>query len=77
MGASDTVSFLYCPGDLTGSPTGGPDGKVDIKDLATVAKLYGVSCPDSRYNSTMDMNDDCKIDIKDLAMIAKQYGKTC
>ncbi|MCK4482740.1 hypothetical protein KAU55_05900, partial [Candidatus Bathyarchaeota archaeon] len=49
-------------------------GEVDIKDIAAIAKLYGVNCPDPRYNPNMDITCDCKIDIKDIAIAARNYG---
>ncbi len=65
-------------GDVAGIgtyPNTLPDGKVDIKDLAAIAKCYGANYPDPRYYTNYDLNGDGKIDIKDLAMAAKNYGK--
>lgn len=53
-----------------------PDGKVDIKDLASIAIGYGQSVGQPKYVSNNDLNSDGKIDIKDLALAAKNYGKT-
>jgi len=67
-------------GDVSG-PTGVPDGKVDIRDLAAMAKIYGINYPDPRYDSNLDLTGptpgvaDGKIDIRDLAAAAKNYGK--
>jgi len=69
-------------GDITGPTTGVPDGKVDIRDLAAIAKIYGVYWWDPSYNINYDLTGfqlgvpDRKIDIKDLALVAKNYGKT-
>jgi len=66
-------------GDVAGGPgtfpSTTPDGKVDIKDLAVIAKCYGANYPDSKYYANYDLNSDRKIDIKDLALTAKNYGK--
>jgi hypothetical protein len=69
-GGSIIVTMI---GDITG-PTGAPDGKVDIRDVAAVARLYGVNSPDPKYNPNCDSNDDGKIDIKDVSLVAKHYG---
>lgn len=61
-------------GDLTG-PDGWPDGKVDIRDVAVVAKLFGIDHPDHRYNPNYDIIYDLKIDIKDVATVAIHYGE--
>jgi len=61
-------------GDLTG-PSGFPDGKVDIRDVAAVAKLFGVIYPNPQYVSNYDVNNDGKIDIKDVATVAKNFGQ--
>jgi hypothetical protein len=71
MGASDTVYFFYCIGDIT------KDKKVDGKDIAIVAKYYGTKCGDGKYYAPADLNDDCKIDGKDIAIVSKYYGKIC
>jgi len=68
-------------GDITG-PNGWPDGKCDIRDVALVAKLFGVNYPDPRYNPNCDLTGptpdlaDGKIDIRDIAIVAKNFGKT-
>ena len=67
-------------GDITG-PDGWPDGKVDIRDVATVAILYGVIYPDPRYDPNCDVTGpttgvpDGKIDIRDLALVALRFGE--
>ena len=61
-------------GDLTG-PNKWPDGKVDMRDIGSAARLFGVSFPDPYYNPNFDIDNDLKIDMKDIAEIAKQFGK--
>jgi len=69
------------PGDVTG-PLGVSDGRVDIRDLSAIAKLYGVSYPDPRYDIRCDLTGpipgvpDGKIDINDLAVVAQNFGET-
>ncbi len=68
-------------GDVNG-PTGWPDSKVDIRDLAAIAKIYGINYPDPKYNVNYDLTGftpgvpDGKIDVKDLALAAKNFGMT-
>lgn len=52
------------------------DSKVDIKDIATVARAYGSHNPDPSYNPDADIFRDGKIDIRDLAFTARHYGET-
>lgn len=66
-----TVSII---GDITG-PYGVPDGKVDIRDVAAAARLFGVQYPNPNYNPNYDMNGDGKIDIKDISTVAKHFGE--
>jgi hypothetical protein len=57
-------------GDLNG------DGKVDIMDIAIVAKAYGSIPGDPNWNPVADINGDGKVDIMDIAIVAKHYGET-
>jgi hypothetical protein len=71
------------PGDING------DRKVDMKDVAAVAKAYGsaLSSADGWYwhsprksccphSPNCDINDDGKIDLKDYSVTTKNYGKS-
>jgi len=60
--------------DITG-PNGWPDGKCDMRDIGTVARLFGVNYPDPRYNPNCDVIYDLKIDMKDIRAVAKHFGK--
>ena len=51
------------------------DMRVDIKDLAIVAKSYGTYPGLPKWNPYVDLNKDDKVDIKDLALVAKHYGE--
>ena len=61
-------------GDITG-PDGWPDGKVDMRDIGAVAKLFGVNYPSPRYNPNCDINDDGETDMKDIGIVAKHFGQ--
>jgi hypothetical protein len=40
------------------------DGKIDGKDIATIALYYGTSNSTQRWNPIVDVNNDGKIDGK-------------
>ncbi len=73
-------------GDITGGTPNVwdfiPDGKVNIKDIAVVANLFGVIYPDPRYEPNCDLTGptigvpDGKINIRDIALVASHYGET-
>jgi len=67
---TQTIMVTGLVGDLNG------DGKVDIKDIAIVAKAYGSYPGYPNWNPIADLNGDGKVDIKDVAIVAKQFGKT-
>jgi hypothetical protein len=62
-------------GDITG-PDGWPDGKCDMRDVGSVARLFGVDHPDPKYNPNFDVIYDHKIDMKDIGTIARHFGET-
>jgi hypothetical protein len=75
---TDGWVLIAMMGDVAGQgsfPNALPDGKVDIKDLATMAKCYGSTYPSPQYVGNYDLDGNGKIDIKDLALAAKNYGK--
>jgi hypothetical protein len=51
-----------------------PDGKVNILDIATVAKVFGKQVYQWGYDYNADVIDDGKVDIIDIATVAKAYG---
>jgi len=51
------------------------DGKVDIYDVAYVAKRFGSREGDPDYDPIADMNEDGIIDIYDVATVAKHFGE--
>jgi hypothetical protein len=62
-------------GDLTGPIPGVPDGKVDIIDIATVAKAFGSVPGTFNWNANCDVNNDGRTDIIDIALVAKHFGE--
>jgi hypothetical protein len=56
-------------GDVTG------DFKVDIIDIATIARAYGAYPGHQKWNPNADLDNNNKIDIIDIAKAAKNYGK--
>ncbi len=70
------IGVVGCYAVIT--PDTNRDGKVDIKDLAYVARSFG-SSPEhlsDRWNPMADLNADGRVDIKDLALVALYFGKT-
>jgi parallel beta-helix repeat protein len=57
---------VYVFGDVNG------DGKVDIRDIALLARAFGQTVPPA--NPDLDVNQDWKIDIRDIAVVAKHFG---
>jgi len=50
------------------------DGKIDIRDVSNVAKLFGMNYPNMKYNPICDIVFDWKIDIRDVSLVAKHFG---
>jgi subtilase family serine protease len=55
-------------GDLNG------DGKVNIIDIAIVAKAFGKKHGDPDWNPSADLNNDKVINIVDIAIVAREFG---
>jgi parallel beta-helix repeat protein len=62
-------------GDITGSPSGLPDGVCDISDVAYVASLFGMTSSKRGWQPNADVNNDGVIDISDVAIVAASFGK--
>jgi hypothetical protein len=58
-------------GDING------DGKVDIKDVSTVALAFGTFPGHPRWNPDADINLDGKVDIRDVSIVARRFGTGC
>jgi len=67
--ASNKITFeLELTGDLY------PDGKIDMRDIAIVAKAFGTVPGKPNWNPKADLNSDNKVDMKDIAIVAKLFG---
>jgi hypothetical protein len=66
--------IVSIPCDITG-PTGWPDGKVTMRDIAIVARAFGSKPGASNWNPNADINNDGKIDMKDVALAARNFGQ--
>ena len=60
---------VWGEGDLNG------DGLVNINDLFIVAKAFGSSMGDPKWNPDADVDGNAEINISDLFKVAKQFGK--
>jgi len=74
------VKDVSLVGDITGPTLFVPDGKVDIRDIALIAKYFGQTVPPAPPNCditgpTLGVPDG-KIDIRDIALAARNFGKT-
>jgi hypothetical protein len=66
--------IISIPGDITG-PNGWPDGVVNMRDIALVARCFG-STPGSPYwNPNADINNDGIVNMKDIALVARHFGQ--
>jgi hypothetical protein len=77
---STTSQFeVILVGDVTG-PDGEPDGKVDMRDIAFVAKQFGTQEGDPNWDPRADLTGpehmvpDGKVDMRDVAFVAKLFG---
>jgi hypothetical protein len=71
---SDGIVTIAMIGDLTG-PNNWPDGKVDIRDVSSVARAFGSYIGHPLYNPNYDIIYDGKIDMKDISTVARNFGK--
>ena len=71
---TDGVVAISIIGDITGL-SGTPDGKVDMYDIGSVARLFGAKYPDLDYNPNYDANDDGKLDMFDVGTVARHFGE--
>ena len=61
--------------DVTGPITGEPDGKVDMRDVGVIARIYSAATGEPDYVPDYDLNNDGKIDMRDVGMVARDFGK--
>jgi hypothetical protein len=50
--------------------------KIDVCDVAKVARAYGSKIGSPLYNPDLDFNSDSIINITDLTIVARNFGKT-
>jgi len=60
--------LMTYPGDIDGNK------KVEVKDIAAIAKLFGINYPDPRYDPNKDIDCNGKIDVKDVSIAARNFG---
>jgi hypothetical protein len=44
-------------------------------DIGAIARAFGTTTGNPRYNPNYDINSDGKIDMKDIAIAAKNFGQ--
>jgi hypothetical protein len=66
--AGGTISVRLM-GDVNG------DGRVDLKDIALVARAFGSTPTSPNWNPAADLNGDGKIDMKDITLVARNFGR--
>jgi hypothetical protein len=52
-----------------------PDGQIDMRDVATVAKSFGSYPNHPNWRPYVDFNSDEKIDMRDIAASARHFGE--
>jgi len=60
-------------GDITG-PNGWPDGQVNMKDIALVARAFGSTPSAVNWNPNADLLNNGFINMKDIALVARHFG---
>jgi hypothetical protein len=66
---SDGNIFIRLLGDVNG------DGRVDLKDLALVARALGSTPGRPNWNPACDFYGDGTVSMKDLALVARNFGQ--
>ncbi len=57
------------PGDVNG------DGRVDMRDIALVARAFGSNKTSSNWNLYADINGDGVVNMRDVALAARHFGQ--
>lgn len=60
-------SFVYCS-DLNN------DGKINMLDIGTVARAFGMVSDNPLWNPNIDLNNDGKINMFDVGTVARNFG---
>jgi len=66
IGGSVVVTII---GDVNG------DFKVDMKDIALIARAFGSTPGDANWNPNADINGDGTVNMKDMALCARNFGQ--
>ncbi len=66
---SDGNISVRLMGDVNG------DGRVDLRDIALVARAFGSTPGSPNWNSYADINGDGKVDMKDIASVIRNFGQ--
>jgi hypothetical protein len=73
IGGSNTLSDVNITVRLIGDVNG--DGRIDLRDIALVARAFGSTPTSPNWNPAADINGDGKIDLKDIALVARNFGQ--
>jgi chitinase len=73
QGRTDDITQTVTVSGLIGDVNG--DGKIDMKDIARVAKHFGEHVGDPAWDPVCDINGDGKVDMKDISYVAKLFGQ--
>ena len=72
---SNTLSGVTITARLLGDVNG--DGRVDMKDIAMVARSFGSTPASPNWNPAADLNGDGTVNMKDIAIVARNFGQHC
>ncbi len=89
LGETDTLDNNFIDGwiivamigDITG-PDGWPDGKVEMRDVGTIARRFDEQCNEPLYHINYDITGvttgmpDGKIDMRDIGLVCSHFGET-
>lgn len=70
---SDTLTNGTVAVRLSGDVNG--DGRVDLKDLALIARAFGSSPTSPNWNPNADINGDGVVNMKDITLVARDLGQ--
>jgi parallel beta-helix repeat protein len=73
-----TCSFpihLGVPGDISSSTTGVYDGRVNMRDIATIVNFFSTKPNSPNWNPNADINNDGTVNMKDIAMAVAHFNQ--
>ncbi|MGD0160620.1 MAG: dockerin type I domain-containing protein [Candidatus Bathyarchaeia archaeon] len=75
--ATPTSSNTFTVGNIVVRIVGdvNSDGRVDVKDIALVARAFGSKPGSINWNPAADVNGDGVVNMKDIALIARYFGR--